>query len=110
MASDDVWDDQETWERVADGPLSSSQLSELVAVCDKRPELWKRFALALLEEQTLRHELQAITRARLQTQPRRVPSQLLESSQSVTATPLPCPRRSRQRIRSCASRIKHPQD
>ena len=84
MASDDKWSDEETWEVVAEAPLSPAQLAELVAACDERPELWRRCALALLEEQTLRHELQQMAREQLTYAPPQHPAQ-------QTNAALPCP-------------------
>lgn len=56
----DRWNGDDVWDRVVDGPLSPDVLSELVEACDQRPELWRRCALAFLEEQALRHELRAL--------------------------------------------------
>ena len=54
------WFCDETWQRVVDDELEAAELRELVAVCNQRPELWKRCAVAFLEEQTLRSELQQL--------------------------------------------------
>lgn len=84
MSNEDKWNDEEAWDCVADGPLSPRQLAELVAACDERPELWKRCALALLEEQTLRYELQSLARESLSAGKH-------ASDLSMASTPLPCP-------------------
>ncbi len=85
MTSEDKWNLDETWDGVADGPLPPGQLAELVAACERRPELWKRCALALLEEQVLRHELQTLTRQHLAS------ARPGESSGRGLTAPLPCP-------------------
>ena len=85
MRNVDSWYDDETWERVADGPLSPVQLAELVAACDAQPELWKRCALVLLEEQVLRHELQSLARDQLMPNVAGVAAPVAEPH------PLPCP-------------------
>ena len=84
MTSDDKWSDDETWDNVADAPMSPAQLAELVAACEQRPELWKRCALALLEEQTLRHSLQQMAREQMTCAP-------AKHSTLQANAPLPCP-------------------
>lgn len=91
MANDDKWNDEETWDSVADAPMSPTRLAELVAACDQRPELWKRCALALLEEQTLRHELQQMAREQLAYAP--LTNAPLEQPIRQANAPLPCPAR-----------------
>lgn len=65
MTKIDKWDENEMWDCVADGPLTPALLAELVQACDQRPELWKRCALVLLEDQLLRHELQSLATEQL---------------------------------------------
>ena len=54
------WLREETWQRVVDNELDLAELKELVAVCDQHPELWKRCAVAFLEEQALCTELRKL--------------------------------------------------
>ena len=49
-----------TWQRVVDNELDVTELTELIAVCDQQPELWKRCAVAFLEEQALCSELRQL--------------------------------------------------
>lgn len=89
MSNEDKWNNEEAWDCVADGPLSPRQLAELVAACEERPELWKRCALALLEEQTLRYELQSLARESLSAGKR--VNDLSMVPNTLSSTPLPCP-------------------
>ncbi|MCC6507600.1 MAG: hypothetical protein IT423_00725 [Pirellulaceae bacterium] len=60
MQTYDKWDQEEFWQRVVDG-LSTNELAEFLAACERRPELWKRCALELLEEQALTRELNGLS-------------------------------------------------
>ncbi len=54
------WNDEDAWTRLADGQLDAKTLRELTAACQRDPQLWKRCAIALLEEQVLRQEMKAL--------------------------------------------------
>lgn len=60
MNAYEKWMDADAWLAVVDGELSPSQLREMVAVCDLHPELWKRCAVAFLEEQALAQEMKSL--------------------------------------------------
>jgi hypothetical protein len=57
---DEKWLHSHLWLRVVDGELDRAELAELVAACEQQPELWKRCAVAFLEEQTLQLELREL--------------------------------------------------
>lgn len=60
MHNNEKWFEPELWQRVVDGELSSVELRELVGACEEHPALWKRCAVAFLEEQTLELELKEL--------------------------------------------------
>lgn len=89
MTNVDKWNEDEMRDCLSDGPLSPALLAELVQACDEQPELWKRCALVLLEEQVLRQELQSMAREQLvQSEvPRAVCSQSVGELELVVSSP-----------------------
>ncbi len=60
MNVNDKWSREETWDRIVDGDLDCGELRELIQECDLHPELWRRCALAFLEEQALKQEFESL--------------------------------------------------
>lgn len=88
--TDEKWLHPDRWQRVVDGELDSAELAELVEACEQRPELWKRCAVAFLEEQTLGLELRGLA-GRWPATPAEVPAPqrpLLKRELSRRAQPL----------------------
>jgi hypothetical protein len=54
------WHRDDTWQRVVDNELTPAELGELVEVCEREPELWKRCAVAFLEERALQSEMKQL--------------------------------------------------
>lgn len=60
MNAYETWTNDDAWQAVVDGELTPSQLRELVTICDRHPELWRRCAIAFLEEQAFEREMKSI--------------------------------------------------
>ncbi len=89
MNNKEPWSEDEIWDRVVDGQLSPGQLAELVAACDRQPDLWKRCALAFLEDQAFRTELGRFARDEMDADTciDRVARSAIESRNVVTHSP-----------------------
>lgn len=61
MHTHEKWLRDDAWQDVVDGQLTRDQLQELLVLCEQRPELWRRCAIAFLEEQALEQELKELT-------------------------------------------------
>lgn len=84
--------DDEAWQRVVDNELSTDELRQLVAACERRPELWRRCALAFLEEQALRSELEQLA-SHWHTAAAPPQTQLAAAMSTATQTDGPLPER-----------------
>jgi hypothetical protein len=71
---DQRWDDDETWLEVVQSELDPDQIAAIVGLCDRRPELWRRCATALLEERVLQQELRSLVRSQWTEKPLTAPA------------------------------------
>lgn len=60
MHTHEKWRRDDAWQDVVDGQLTRDELQQLVSLCEKHPELWRRCAIAFLVEQALQQELKGL--------------------------------------------------
>jgi hypothetical protein len=65
MTRNDSFNDDVVFDRLVDGELTPSERRQLLETLDKRPEGWRRCALAFLEAQSWREELGQVARGSL---------------------------------------------
>src|SRR6476469_1975000 len=65
MTRNDSFNDDVVFDRLVDGELTPSERRQVLETLDKRPEGWRRCALAFLEAQSWREELGQVARGSL---------------------------------------------
>src|SRR5262245_24670774 len=65
MTGNDSFNDDVVFDRLVDGELTPDERRQLLESLDKRPERWRRCAIAFLEGQSWRDELGQVARGSL---------------------------------------------